>query len=212
MGRVTTRPSNAFRILITTVLSQRTKDETTDKISSRLFSKYKTPQDFLSIPLKELEVLIKQSGFYRVKAGRIKEISKILIAKFNSKVPDTIEELLSLPGVGRKTANCVLAFAFGVPALPVDTHVHRISNRLGLVKTKMPEETERALQEIIPEKYWGWLNKALVAFGKEICKPIGQKCKICELKRVCKYDVSSIYRKKTLTNAKLGVNDLKGEL
>jgi endonuclease-3 len=98
-----------------------------------------------------------------------------------------MEELLLLPVVGRKTANCVLAFAFGIAALPVDTHVHRISNRLGLVKTKTPEETELALQKIIPERYWGWLNKALVAYGKEICKPIGPRCHICELNKICKW-------------------------
>jgi endonuclease-3 len=174
-----------FRVLISTVLSQRTRDETTDAVTSRLFAKYRTPEDFIRLPAQEIEQLIKEVGFYRVKAERIKKISSILKDKWNSTVPSSMEALLSLPGVGRKTANCVLAHGFGIPALPVDTHVHRIPNRLGIVETRTPEETERALTPLIPEEYWGWLNKSLIAFGKETCKPIRPLCQKCELRVVC---------------------------
>ncbi|MFA5031895.1 MAG: endonuclease III [bacterium] len=183
----TTRRDSPFYILISTLLSQRTKDETTDKVSTQLFLKYKTPDNFNKAPVKAIESLIKSIGFYRVKAQRIKEISNILITKFNSKVPNNFDDLVSLPGIGPKTANCVLFYGFGIPALAVDTHVHRISNRLGLVKTTKPEDTEKHLKPIIPQKYWGWINYALVSFGKEICRPIGPKCIGCNLTKICNY-------------------------
>jgi endonuclease-3 len=183
------QPHNAdpFRVLISTLLSQRTRDETTDAVTSRLFTKHKTPEDFIRLPSQEIERLIKKVGFYRVKAKRIKEISAILKRRWNSTVPSSMEALLSLPGVGRKTANCVLAHGFGIPALPVDTHVHRIPNRLGIVRTRTPEETERALMALMSKEYWGWLNKAIIAFGKETCKPIRPLCRECELSVVCVY-------------------------
>ena len=174
-----------YKVLISTILSQRTKDEVTHAATKRLFSNYSTPADFKSLSTYEIESLIKPVGFYKVKAKWIKEISAILVDKFNSTVPNTLSELLSLPGVGRKTANCVLAYGFGIPALPVDTHVHRISNRLGIVKTNTPYETEQALMQIMPREYWGTLNTALVEFGKGICKPVKPKCKECELNKVC---------------------------
>lgn len=183
----TIRRNNPYRVLISTLLSHRTKDEVTDKITDLLFSKYKTPEEFSSLPLKTIESLIKSIGFYKIKARWIKEDSKILIDKFNSRVPDNINDLTSLPGVGRKTANCVLTYGFGIPALAVDTHVHRISNRFGLVETKNPEDTEKQLTAIIPKKYWGWINYALVSFGKEICKPVSPKCGQCNLKNKCNY-------------------------
>lgn len=179
--------NNPYRVLISTLLSHRTKDELTDKVTDLLFSKYSTPREFSSLPVKKIESLIRGIGFYRTKARWIKKDSRILIDKFNSKVPGNFDDLISLPGVGRKTANCVLTYGFGIPALAVDTHVHRISNRLGLVKTKNPEDTEKQLTAIIPKQYWGWLNHTMVSFGKEICKPIGPKCKKCELSNKCKY-------------------------
>ncbi len=181
------RKTEPFRVLISTILSQRTKDEITKLSTERLFSKYETPEAIGSLREQEIESLIKPAGFYRVKAQRVKEVSKIIVKKFNSKVPDTLDALLSLPGVGRKTANCVLAYGFGIPALPVDTHVHRISNRLGLVKTTNPFETEKSLLRIIPKEYWGPLNTSLVEFGKEICKPIRPRCEECELNKICRY-------------------------
>jgi endonuclease III len=183
----TTKKDSPFYALISTLLSQRTKDETTDKVSKQLFLKYKTPDNFNKAPVKKIESLIKSIGFYKVKAQRIKEISNILITKFNSKVPNNFDDLVSLPGIGPKTANCVLFYGFGIPALAVDTHVHRISNRLGLVKTTKPEDTEKHLKTIISQKYWGWINYAMVSFGKEICRPIGPKCMECNLIKICNY-------------------------
>lgn len=182
-----TKKENPFYVLIFTLLSQRTKDEITEKVTKHLFSKYKTPDNFNKTSVKEIESLIKSIGFYRVKAKHIKEISGILINKFNSKVPNNYEDLISLPGIGPKTANCVLFYGFGIPALAVDTHVHRISNRLGLVKTNKPEDTEKHLKSIISQKYWGWINYALVSFGKEICRPITPKCMGCKLHKICNY-------------------------
>jgi len=180
------RKSDPYKVLISTLLSQRTKDEITRGATRQLFLNHSTPADLKLLKEHEIESLIKPVGFYKVKAKRIKEISAILVDKFGSEVPNTLPELLSLPGVGRKTANCVLAYGFGIFALPVDTHVHRISNRVGLVRTNSPYETEKALMKIIPEEDWGWLNKALVEFGKEICKPVKPRCEQCELKTICK--------------------------
>lgn len=130
-----------FKVLIGTILSQRTKDENTSRACENLFSVYRTPKDLANGDVKRIEKLIKPSGFYKVKAKRIKGVSKIILEKYNSTVPNDMKKLLSLPGVGRKTANCVLVYGFGKYAIPVDVHVHRVSNRLGLVKTKSPEET-----------------------------------------------------------------------
>lgn len=174
-----------FKVLIATVLSQRTKDENTHRAVKNLFSAYKTPLELANANLDYLQLLIKPSGFYRVKAGRIKEISRIILEKYNGNVPDDITTLLSLPGVGRKTANCVLAYGFGKPAIPVDTHVHRIANRLGLVNTKSEYETEKALEKILPIEYWIELNELMVKFGQDICQPIKPKCNKCNIKDLC---------------------------
>ena len=176
-----------FKVLISTVLSQRTRDENTVKTSEKLFSVYSTPYEIINADEKEIQFLIKKSGFYKVKAKRIKEISKILVENYNGKVPQKISDLLSLPGVGRKTANCVLVFAYGKNAIPVDTHVHRISNRIGLVKTKTPEETEKELIKKIPKKFWKDLNFLFVKFGKEICLPRKPRCYDCLIKEFCNY-------------------------
>lgn len=174
-----------FVVLISTILSQRTRDENTIKATNKLFSVYKTPKEIAKAPLEKLEEIIKEVGFYKVKAERIKEVSRIIAEKYNNKAPDNIKELLKLPGVGRKTANCVLVYGYNKHAIPVDTHVHRISNRLGLVKTKSPEETEKELIKIIPKEYWRELNSLFVKFGQIICKPINPRCNECPLANIC---------------------------
>jgi endonuclease-3 len=160
--------SDPFRVLIRTILSQRTRDENTDAASALLFSKYSTPEAIAYAPVEQVEVLIKKSGFYHVKA-------------------DDLKELLSLPGVGRKTANCVLVYGFHKDAIPVDVHVHRISNRIGLVNTKDPDETELELMKVVPKKYWLPLNDLFVQFGQTICRPIGPKHEICPISEHCDY-------------------------
>ncbi len=176
-----------FKVLISTLLSQRTRDENTAKASAKLFSKFPSLQKLSKAKIPEIEKLIKASGFYKVKAKRIKKISGILCKDFKGKVPGRIEELLKLPGVGRKTANCVLVYAFKKEAIPVDTHVHRISNRIGLVKTKTPEKTEKELEKIVPRKYWLELNELFVKYGQRICLPRKPKCETCRVKKFCRY-------------------------
>jgi len=176
-----------FSILIGTILSARTKDEATAKAVKRLFSKYKTPKALAHAKVKDIEKIIKSIGFYHVKSKRIIEVAKIIDSQFKGIVPDDMETLLKLPGVGRKTANCVLVYAFEKPAIPVDIHVHRISNRLGLVETKTPEETELALMKKIPKKFWIDINDTFVMYGQNICKPISPMCGVCKIKRNCKY-------------------------
>ena len=176
-----------FSILIGTILSARTKDETTAKAVKRLFSKYKTPKALANAKIKDIEKIIKPVGFYHVKSKRIIEVAKIINSQFKGMVPDDLETLLKLPGVGRKTANCVLVYAFEKPAIPVDIHVHRISNRLGLVETKTPEDTEQELMKKIPKKYWIDINDTFVMYGQNICKPISPMCGVCKIKRNCKY-------------------------
>jgi endonuclease-3 len=174
-----------FQVLITTILSQRTRDENTRLASKQLFSVYKTPEEIANASEEQIRELIKPSGFYRIKAGRIKEVSKIIVERYDGEIPDDLEELLQLPGVGRKTANCVLVYGFGIDAIPVDTHVHRISNRLGLVKTKTPKKTEEYLRETVPEEFWIDLNELLVKFGQDICRPIKPRCGECFLRDSC---------------------------
>lgn len=179
-----------FRVLIATVISARTKDEVTKEASRKLFKKFPTPQALANADPKEVAKLIYPAGFYKTKAKRLVEIARIIVEEYDGKVPSSLEALLELPGVGRKTANIVLAYAFGVPAVPVDTHVHRISNRLGLVKTRTPEETERELKRILPKRYWIDINWMLVKFGQIICRPINPKCNECPLHELCDYPSS----------------------
>ena len=176
-----------FRILIGTILSARTKDENTTKVVKKLFAKYKSPHQLANAKAKDVEKIIKSIGFYHVKAKRIIEVAKIIDVQYKGKIPNDLDELLKLPGVGRKTANCVLVYAFDKPAIPVDVHVHRISNRLGLVKTKTPEETEFELMKIIPKKFWLEINDTFVMYGQNICKPISPMCDVCKIKADCKY-------------------------
>ena len=182
-GKVGTR--KPFRSLIATVLSHRTRDENTESASRKLFSEYPTPQALASGSLKKIQTLIKEVGFWRVKAKRVRDIARILLKDSGGKVPSDYEGLLSLPGVGRKTAGCVLVFGFGMQALPVDTHVHRISNRLGLVGTKTPEETERELLKVFPPDRLAPVNGALVEHGKAVCRPITPVCSRCAAYELC---------------------------
>ena len=176
-----------FSILIGTILSARTKDEATTKAVKALFSKYKNSKQLANAKVKDVEKIIKSIGFFHVKSKRIIEVAKIINTKYKGKVPDNLDTLIELPGVGRKTANCVLVYAFEKPAIPVDIHVHRISNRLGLVDTKNPEETEQELMKKVPKKYWIDINDTFVMYGQNICKPISPMCDVCKIKKNCKY-------------------------
>ncbi len=176
-----------FSILIGTILSARTKDETTTKVVNVLFSEYKNVKALANAKLKDVEKIIKSIGFYHIKAKRIIEVAKIIDSKYKGRVPNNLEKLVELPGVGRKTANCVLVYAYDKPAIPVDIHVHRISNRLGLVETKTPEETELELMKKIPKKYWLEINDMFVMYGQNICKPISPMCNVCKIKKICKF-------------------------
>jgi endonuclease-3 len=178
---------NPFNVLISTILSQRTRDENTLNASNKLFSKFPTAKKIANANLSVIKKLIKKSGFYNVKAKRIKEVSRILLEKYNGKVPNELDKLLKLPGVGRKTANCVLVYGFNIPAIPADTHVHRISNRLGIVKTKTPEETEYELMKKVPKKYWININELFVKHGQTICNPIKPKCDKCPISKLCDF-------------------------
>ena len=176
-----------FSILIGTILSARTRDETTTKVVKNLLARYKSPKALANAKVKDVEKIIKSIGFYHIKAKRIIEVASIINSQYGGTVPDNFEKLLELPGVGRKTANCVLVYAFDKPAIPVDIHVHRISNRLGLVDTKTPEDTEFELMKKIPKKYWLKINDTFVMYGQNICKPISPMCNICKIKRKCNY-------------------------
>jgi len=177
--------SDPFKILVATVLSLRTKDEVTAKAAERLFQVADTPEKLLKLEEDEIASLIYPVGFYRRKAKNLREIAKILIEKYGGKVPDDLEELLKLPGVGRKTANLVITLGYGKPGICVDTHVHRIMNRLGYVKTKTPEETEFALREKLPKEFWIEINDLLVSLGQHICHPTSPKCSQCPVEPYC---------------------------
>lgn len=174
-----------YKVLISTIISLRTKDEVTREASLRLYERAETPRDMVTIPETEIAELIYPAGFYRNKAGTILDVSQALIDRYDGAVPDTLDELLSLKGVGRKTANLVLTRGFGLPGICVDTHVHRISNRLGYVTTKNPTETEYALREKLPREHWIEYNDLLVAFGQHVCKPISPLCSSCPVHDHC---------------------------
>jgi len=177
--------SGPFPILISTILSLRTKDEVTAIAAERLLAMARTPEEMLKLSEGKIIKAIYPVGFYRIKAKTILHISKDLIDRFHSRVPDTIEQLLTLKGVGRKTANLVVALGYNKEGLCVDTHVHRISNRLGYVKTKTPDETEFALREKLPSKYWLRYNTLMVAFGRHVCVPISPFCSRCPVFAYC---------------------------
>jgi len=177
--------ASPFKILVSTILSLRTKDEVTSKAAVRLFKIAQTPREILDLDENILKKLIYPVGFYHTKTKRLRQISKILIQDYDEIVPDEIDELLKLPGVGRKTANLVLIEGYKKNAICVDTHVHRISNRIGYVKTKTPDKTEFALRKKLPEKYWKTYNEILVAFGQVICRPVSPFCSKCPVFPMC---------------------------
>lgn len=174
-----------FQVLIGTILSQRTRDEATDVATARLFARYPDPASLATAPPRELRALVRPVGFYRTKSRTIRATARTLLERFGGSVPRSLEELTSLPGVGAKTANCVLVFGYGLPAVPVDTHVHRIANRLGVVRTDSPEETEARLRATVDPKFWIPLNPLLVQHGQNLCRPRGPRCPICPVRGIC---------------------------
>jgi endonuclease-3 len=183
MGELTRR--DPYKVLVACVLSLRTKDEVTIPASERLFAVADTPQKMVTLTPDTIEKLIFPAGFYKTKARTIIEFSQQLLDELNGRVPDTIDALLRFKGVGRKTANLVVGLGYGLPAICVDTHVHRICNRLNYVKTKTPEETERVLREKLPPQYWNTINTVLVLHGQQTCKPIGARCDVCPVEPLC---------------------------
>ena len=181
---------NPFQILVATILSARTRDEQSENVSRKLFQKVKKPVDLLKFNEEQLAREIYPVGFYRNKARNLIKLAKVLIKKYSGMVPDKMEELLKLPGVGRKTANIVLAYAFNKPAIAVDTHVHRIFNRWGYLKTKNPEGTEIELRKRLPRRLWKKVNNLLVNFGRNICKPIKPLCYKCPINYLCPFPES----------------------
>jgi len=179
------KTNQPFKVLISTILSLRTKDEVTTKAAFRLFQKADTPEKINNLSVSDIEQLIYPVGFYRRKAENIHTVCTILINNYNSKVPDDMDLLLSLPGVGRKTANLVLTRGFNKKAICVDTHVHRITNRLGYIHTRNPEETEIKLREKLPDQWWIPINDILVAFGQNVCKPVSPMCSKCPVNTKC---------------------------
>ena len=186
LGVVARETRDPFRILIACLLSLRTKDQTTADASQRLFRLADTPERMSVLSVKTIEKAIYPVGFYKNKAGQIRGICRSLLRDFGGRVPDTIEELLTLKGVGRKTANLVVTVGYRKPGICVDIHVHRISNRWGYVRTKTPEETERALRHKLPAKYWITFNDWLVPFGQHLCRPVSPFCSQCPVSRYCK--------------------------
>ena len=187
LAKIVAETEDPFSVLISTILSQRTRDEMTERASRQLFAKYRTPSAIANADRADLERLIKPVGFYRQKAVQIQRVSRVLLDRHEGQVPRTYEELIELPQVGPKTANCVLVYGFGEPRIPTDTHVHRVSNRLGLVRTKAPEATEQRLMRTVPKEYWLHINELFIRFGKDICRPIGPRCASCSFTSFCRY-------------------------
>ncbi len=183
--RRTSAKKNPFKTLITCLLSLRCQDENTAKASASLFAVADTPEEIVKLPIKRLEKLIYKSGYYHNKAKSLKHVCGVLLKEHKGNVPSTRDELMAIKGIGPKTSNIVLCFAYGKNVIPVDTHVHRIPNRLGWVKTKKPEETELALMDVVPKKYWKEINTTLILFGKSICLPISPKCSECLVRKYC---------------------------
>lgn len=182
----------AFPVFVSTVISLRTRDAVTRTVSARVLKSAPDVTSMISIDREELETLLKPAGFFRQKAKQLKQAAELIQSRFEGEVPDNIEDLLSLPGVGRKTANFVLGMVFGKPAICVDIHVHRISNRLGLARTSSPEETELQLQKIFPPEYWIGINHTMVTFGQRICKPVKPRCEVCPLNTICPVVISKV--------------------
>jgi len=185
IDQMTISKRDPFKVLISCLLSLRTQDKVTAGASQRLFYLAQTPKALSGLSVRRIEKAIYPVGFYRVKARRIKKISDVIIKKYDGRVPHSIEELLTLEGVGRKTANLVVTRGYDQAGICVDTHVHRITNRWGFIKTRTPHQTEFALREILPVRYWKELNGHLVAFGQGICKPISPLCSKCKINPFC---------------------------
>jgi len=185
LDRLADSGRDPFRVLVSCILSLRTKDQVTGQASERLFRLASTPGEMARLEVGRIEEAIFPVGFYRVKAGRIRKISREIGERYHGRVPDTIDELLSLEGVGRKTANLVLTLGYDRDGICVDTHVHRIVNRWGLVRTPTPLQTEFVLREVLPVRYWKRLNGVLVAFGQGICKPLSPLCSRCSISTFC---------------------------
>ena len=185
VGAVAQDSRDPFQILISCLISLRTKDEVTGEASARLFRLARTPRTLADLPAATIANAIYPAGFYRTKARTIKEVSRAILERHDGNVPDEMDALLAFKGVGRKTANLVLTIGFGMPGICVDTHVHRISNRLGIVKTKTPEQTEFALRKVLPRRHWIPYNDLLVTFGQHVCKPISPLCSTCPLRDLC---------------------------
>lgn len=185
VGVVARESRDPFKVLIACVLSLRTKDRTTAEASRRLFALASDPASMVTLPLRQVQRAIYPVGFYRVKAKQIREICRRLLGEFKGRVPDSIEALLTFPGVGRKTANLVVTIGYGKPGICVDTHVHRISNRWGYLRTKTPEQTEEALRWKLPRRYWITFNDLLVPFGQNVCRPVSPYCSRCKIRTYC---------------------------
>ncbi len=185
LTEVSTHYNTPFHVLISCILSLRTKDQVTGPASLRLFQLADTPQNILKLHLHHIEKAIYPVGFYKTKAKTIKRICTTILEKHNGKVPDTLEELLTLKGVGRKTANIVMVYGHGKEGMPVDTHCHRWPNRMGWIKTKTPEQTEMQLRALIPKKYWKIFNDLIVQFGQHVCTPISPHCSSCPIQKYC---------------------------
>lgn len=180
------RRRDPFRVLIATMISLRTKDAVTEEASQRLFSLADTPETLLGLTEEAVAQAIYPAGFYRTKAGNILKVCDLLVRRFGGEVPNDLDLLTSLPGVGRKTANLVLTLGFNLPGICVDTHVHRITNRWGYVRTKSPDETEKALRAILPAEYWIPINDWLVAMGQNLCTPLSPHCSVCPISPHCR--------------------------
>ena len=174
-----------FRVLVATILSQRTRGSNTREAEKRLFACFSTPAEVARAPRRKIERLIRPAGFYRAKARHIQETARAIVERFAGRVPRDLPRLMTLPGVGRKTANCVLVYAFGKAAIPVDIHVHRVANRLGWVETKTPEQTEQELCKLLPRRMWLQVNELLVRHGRTICLPRRPRCNRCPVERWC---------------------------
>lgn len=183
--QINVKTKDPFFVLIATTLSSRTKDQTTAKVCDNLFKEIKNIEDLINIETKKLKKLLYPVGFYKTKAINLKKMAKILKKEHSSKIPKTIEELISLPGVGRKTANLVLSFSYNIPSICVDTHVHRIINRIGYIDTKNPLETEMKLREKLPKKLWTKTNYLFVILGQNICFPRKPNCNFCPINKEC---------------------------
>ncbi len=186
VSRIASTNTTPFHILVSTMISLRTKDEVTLAASLRLFSVAQTPAEICALSADRIAELIYPAGFYRTKAASIRETSRLIVKQHAGQVPADLDALVALPGVGRKTANLVLGLGFGIEAICVDTHVHRIANRCGWVTSRNPDETERKLQEILPRAHWIEINELLVAYGQKVCTPISPRCSSCVIARQCR--------------------------